>query len=170
MKHLVSISPFYITCLRIIKNLANKLRSSPTQSELAHQLPTSWDFFTITDNIPRSPVEFAASFSHSNAEFITLYLIHSAAPTNPWPDQLMVDKRLPSSSKKAAARIIKNKIEIAKANRDGNTVHSPPNGHASVLSTTSKVGLGYIVKYGRKHWKKDLTAWDPEQTSTTPKC
>ncbi|KAF8684071.1 Glycoside hydrolase [Rhizoctonia solani] len=84
-------------------------------------------------------------------EFITPYLVHPSQPANPWPEQLLVDKKSPDGQpKKTAAKIISNEIEIAEANPNGNIVHSFSDGHAGILRGVPKVALGYIVKYGRK--------------------
>ncbi|KAF8686303.1 Reverse transcriptase (RNA-dependent DNA polymerase) [Rhizoctonia solani] len=145
-----SIPPFHITCLKIVENLASKLSSIPAQSELARRLPNSWDSSTITRNIPKSPIELAASLSHPNTEFIIPYLVQPFLPNNPWPDQLVIGDKCPGGFITAAAKIIKHEIETDEANFDGNTVHSFSDGHAGVLPGIPKVGLGYIIKYERK--------------------
>ncbi|QRW18071.1 Reverse transcriptase from mobile element jockey protein [Rhizoctonia solani] len=116
---------------------------------------------TCSLNLPGSPIEHAASFSHPDTEFITPYLVHPAVPNNPWPDQLVVDGKSPGNSKKAAAKIIKNKIEIAEANADGNSIHSYSDAHAGTLHSIPKVGLGYTVKYGRKTLANGSTSIGP---------
>ncbi|KAF8686597.1 Reverse transcriptase (RNA-dependent DNA polymerase) [Rhizoctonia solani] len=99
---------------------------------------------------PKSPIAFAASLSHPDTEFITPYLVHPSKPTNPWPEQLEIDEKSPGTTKKAAAKVIQNEIDIAEANPRGDTVHSFSDGHAGVLNGIPKVGLGFVVKYGHK--------------------
>ncbi|KAF8699195.1 hypothetical protein RHS03_07418, partial [Rhizoctonia solani] len=120
-----------------------------------------WPTSTCSLNLPGSPIEHAASFSHPDTEFITPYLVHPAVPNNPWPDQLVVDGKSPGNSKKAAAKIIKDEIEIAEANADGNSIHSYSDAHAGTLHSIPKVGLGYTVKYGRKTLANGSTSIGP---------
>ncbi|KAF8705292.1 Reverse transcriptase (RNA-dependent DNA polymerase), partial [Rhizoctonia solani] len=90
------------------------------------------------------------SLSHPDTEFITPYLVHPSKPTNPWPEQLEIDEKSPGNSKKLAAKVIQNEIDIAEANIRGDTVHSFSDGHAGTLNGIPKVGLGFIVKYGHR--------------------
>ncbi|QRW18647.1 Reverse transcriptase (RNA-dependent DNA polymerase) [Rhizoctonia solani] len=148
MEHLASIPPLHIACLRIIENLASKLRSIPTLAEVARRLPQSWDSSTSPQPNPKSPIAFAASLSHPDIEFITPYLVHPSKPNNPWPDQLSIDEKPPGATKNAAAKVIQNEIEEAESNPNGNTIHSFSDGHAGSLNGVPKIGLGFIVKYG----------------------
>ncbi|KAF8752989.1 Reverse transcriptase (RNA-dependent DNA polymerase) [Rhizoctonia solani] len=136
MEHLASIPPLHIACLRIIENFASKLRSIPTLAEVARRLPQSWDSSTSPQPNPKSPIAFAASLSHPDIEFITPYLVHPSKPNNPWPDQLSIDEKSPSATKKAAAKVIQNEIEEAESNPNGNTIHSFSDGHAGSLNGT----------------------------------
>ncbi|KAF8749499.1 Reverse transcriptase (RNA-dependent DNA polymerase) [Rhizoctonia solani] len=129
MEHLASIPPLHIACIRIIENLASKLRSIPTLAEVAQRLPQSWDSSTSSQPNPKSPIAFAASLSHPDIEFIT---------------------KSPSATKNAAAKVIQNEIKEAESNPNGNTIHSFSDGHAGSLNGVPKIGLGFIVKYGHQ--------------------
>ncbi|KAF8752957.1 Reverse transcriptase (RNA-dependent DNA polymerase) [Rhizoctonia solani] len=170
MEHLASIPPLHIACLRIIENFASKLRSIPTLAEVARRLPQSWDSSTSPQPNPKSPIAFAASLSHPDIEFITPYLVHPSKPNNPWPDQLSIDEKSPSATKKAATKVIQNEIEEAESNPNGNTIHSFSDGHAGSLNGVPKIGLGFIVKYGHRILARQSTASAPERTSMTRKC
>ncbi|KAF8714675.1 Reverse transcriptase (RNA-dependent DNA polymerase), partial [Rhizoctonia solani] len=150
MEHLASIPPLHIACLRIIENLASKLKSIPALAEVARRLPPEWDSSTEVQRNPKSPITFAASLSHPDTEFITPYLVHPSKPNIPWPGQLEIEHKSPAPLKKAAAKIIQNEIDEAESNHLGNTVHGFSDGHAGTLNGVPKVGLGYIVKYGHK--------------------
>ncbi|KAF8747105.1 Reverse transcriptase (RNA-dependent DNA polymerase) [Rhizoctonia solani] len=150
MEHLASIPPLHIACLRIVENLARKLRSIPAHAEVAHRLPPEWDSSTERQHNPKSPITFAASLSHPDIEFITPYLVHPSIPNIHWPEQLEIEHKSPAPSKKAAAKIIQNEIDEAESNHLGNTVIGFSDGHAGTLNGIPKVGLGYIVKYGHK--------------------
>ncbi|KAF8750638.1 Reverse transcriptase (RNA-dependent DNA polymerase) [Rhizoctonia solani] len=143
-------TPLHIACLRIIENLARKLKSIPALAEVARRLPPEWDSSTERQHNPKSPITFAASLSHPDIEFITPYLVHPSKPPVPWPGQLEIEHKSPAPSKKAAAKIIQNEIDEAESNHLGNTVHGFSDGHAGTLNGIPKVGLGYIVKYGRQ--------------------
>ncbi|KAF8689557.1 Reverse transcriptase (RNA-dependent DNA polymerase), partial [Rhizoctonia solani] len=150
MEHLASIPPIHIACLRIIENLASKLRLIPTQAEIAQQLPQSWDSATNSQYVVNSPISFAASLSHPDTEFITLYLVHPSKPNNPWLEQLKIIENSPVPSKKAAAKVIQDKINNIENNLKGDTVHSFSDSHAGHLNGVPKVGLGFVVKFGHQ--------------------
>ncbi|QRW23104.1 Reverse transcriptase (RNA-dependent DNA polymerase) [Rhizoctonia solani] len=150
MEHLASIPPLHIACLRIVENLARKLKPIPALAKVAHRLPLEWDLSTELQHNPKSPITFAASLSHPDIEFITPYLVHPSKPNTPWPKQLEIKHKSPAPLKKAATKIIQNKINKAKSNHLGYTVHGFSDGHAGTLNSIPKAGLGYIVKYSHK--------------------
>ncbi|KAF8749714.1 Reverse transcriptase (RNA-dependent DNA polymerase) [Rhizoctonia solani] len=141
MEHLASIPPLHIACLRIVENLASKLKSIPARAELARRLPPDWDSSAEPQHVTKSPISFAASLSHPDTEFISPYLVHPSAPNNPWPEQLEIDGKSPGPSKKAAAKIIQNEIDLAESNASGNIIHSFSDGHAGALNGIPKANI-----------------------------
>ncbi|CAE6496449.1 unnamed protein product [Rhizoctonia solani] len=125
MEHLAPISPFHTTCLKVIENFASKLRTVPVQAELVRRLPNSWALHSRIQ--PRNcPLE---------------------SPSSPFPGQLVIEERRPSTTKDKAAEA--TFTDIGYIYSSPNAVHGYYDGHSRIRHGIPRVTIGYLVKYGQ---------------------
>ncbi|QRW18463.1 ribonuclease H-like protein [Rhizoctonia solani] len=156
LEHLASIPPLHITCHKLIMNYSAKLRTIPKSSEVAKRLPASWDTHTPTLNSNRkntteslqSPIHFIASHSHPHIEFVSPHINHPSNPTIPFPDQIKIKDSTDGLKRDEYRDKILSKISVLEECHASVLGYS--DGHAAVSNGIRKVGVGYVIRAGKR--------------------
>ncbi|QRW16424.1 Reverse transcriptase (RNA-dependent DNA polymerase) [Rhizoctonia solani] len=138
LEHLASIPPIHITCQKLIMNYSAKLRTIPKSSEVAKRLPASWDTHTPTLNSNRinkakslqSPIHFIASH------------------TIPFPDQIKIKDTSDGLKRDEYRDKILSEISVLEDCHASVLGYS--DGHAAVSNGIRKVGVGYVIRAGKR--------------------
>ncbi|QRW27053.1 Reverse transcriptase (RNA-dependent DNA polymerase) [Rhizoctonia solani] len=155
LEHLASIPPLHITCKKLIMNYATKLRTIPKLSQVAKRLPESWDTHTPTLNSNRNtrprtwnPPSISLHHIATHIEFVTPHINHPSNPSIPFPDQIKI-KDTTDGLKRDEYR---NKIlsEISVLEECHASVLGYSDGHAAVSNGIRKVGVGYVIRAGKR--------------------
>ncbi|KAF8752121.1 Reverse transcriptase (RNA-dependent DNA polymerase) [Rhizoctonia solani] len=156
LEHLASIPPIHITCQKLIMNYSAKLRTIPKSSEVAKRLPASWDTHTPTLNSNRnnkaeslqSPIHFIASHSHPHIEFVSTHINHPSDPAIPFPDQIKIKDTSDGLKRDEYRDKILSEISVLEDCHASVLGYS--DGHAAVSNGIRKVGVGYVIRAGKR--------------------
>ncbi|QRW18672.1 Reverse transcriptase (RNA-dependent DNA polymerase) [Rhizoctonia solani] len=156
LEHLASIPPIHITCQKLIMNYSAKLRTIPKSSEVAKRLPASWDTHTPTLNSNRnnkaeslqSPIHFIASHSHPHIEFVSTHINHPSNPAIPFPDQIKIKDTSDGLKRDEYRDKILSEISVLEDCHASVLGYS--DGHAAVSNGIRKVGVGYVIRAGKR--------------------
>ncbi|QRW26615.1 RNase H domain-containing protein [Rhizoctonia solani] len=118
--------------------------------------PWSWDTHiphlssgrkTRSENTT-SPIHRIAALGHPLAEFATPYLAHPANPPNPSPEQLIIRSDSGGQKRDDYRNEVPSKISVLEECHA--SVHGYSDGHAVVSSGIRKIGVGYVIRAGKR--------------------
>ncbi|QRW16875.1 aldehyde dehydrogenase family protein [Rhizoctonia solani] len=118
--------------------------------------PASWDTHIPTLNSNRkntteslqSPIHFIASHSHPHIEFVSPHINHPSNPNIPFPDQIKIKDSTDGLKRDEYRDKVLSEISVLEECHASFLGYS--DGHAAVSNGIRKVGVGYVIRAGKR--------------------